>query len=297
MYKINNLLKQSNIKANRYVKKNNTYFIDTNNSRYVVKKNNINNEIRQYLNSRKFYYYPKTIKKDENYEIEEYLEDYKIPKEQKILDMIDLVSLLHSKTTHYKEINEDEYKEIYEDINNNIEYLYSYYTDIITIIESKVYMSPSEYYLARNIGEIYRSLEYSKKELEEWYQIVKEKQKKRLVIIHNDLKLDHFIRNNNSYLVSWDKSRIDIPIFDLYKLYKRHALEFDFREILKKYEHNYPLLKEEKKLLFILITLPEKIEFNKTEYLMSKEVTKLIDYMYKTKNLVLPNYFKETKKK
>ena len=41
------------------------------------------------------------------------IKDVDIPKEQKILDLIDLVSLMHSKTTHYKEVVEDEYKKIY----------------------------------------------------------------------------------------------------------------------------------------------------------------------------------------
>lgn len=83
-----------------------------------------------------------------------------------MLDLIKLVSLLHNKTTHYKEVDFADYKTIYETLSNNIEYLYSYYNDIITLIETKVYMSPSEYLLARNISKIFGSLNFSKQELE-----------------------------------------------------------------------------------------------------------------------------------
>ena len=50
-----------------------------------------------------------------------------MPDEQKMLDMIDLVGLLHNKTTYYKNIDLDDYKKIYEDIANNIFYISSRY--------------------------------------------------------------------------------------------------------------------------------------------------------------------------
>ena len=207
-----------------------------------------------------------------------------------MIDLINLVSLLHNKTTHFKEITEDNYKEIYEDINNNIEHLHSYYEDLITMIETKVYMSPCEYLIARNITKIFETLYFSKKELDNWYDLVKEKTKQRLVVLHNNLELEHFLTNEKKYLISWDKSKIGMPLFDIYKLYKKHALEFEFSEILKLYEKNYPLLEEEKRLLFILISIPQKLELNKSEYENTKEAGKLMDYLYKTEKLISPYY-------
>ena len=59
------------------------------------------------------------IKNPNNYfEIIEYIEEVDMPLEQKILDMIDLVAMLHSKTTFYKETSLDEYKEIKLIINS-----------------------------------------------------------------------------------------------------------------------------------------------------------------------------------
>lgn len=292
MLEINEILKKYEIKPIKYIKNKKTTLIETNKEKYIIKEKTKDNEyIYEYLKSRNFDYIPKIInKKKDKYEITKYIESYNIPDEQKIMDLIDLISLLHNKTTHYKEVTEDDYKEIYEDINNNIEHLFSYYNDLITIIESKVYMSPCEYLIARNISKIYETLNFLHEELQNWYKIVKEKTKQRLVVLHNNLELSHFIVNEKKYLISWDKSKIGIPVFDLYKLYKNHGLQFNFDEILKKYEKNYPLFEEERKLFFILILLPPKLNLNKNEYENTKEAGKLFDIIYKTQMLISPYY-------
>ena len=292
MHDINEILRKYNIKPRSYKKNKKTIEIQTQSERYYIKPKIKNNQyIYDYLKSRNFNYIPKIINTEtDNYEITEYLESYKIPDEQKIIDLINIVSLLHNKTTHYKETTEDDYKEIYEDIKNNIEYLYSYYNDLISVIDTKVYMSPAQYLLARNISKIFQALNFANTEIEKWYNIVKEKTKKRLVVLHNNLELDHLIINEKNYLISWNKAKIGIPIFDLYKLYKKHALDFDFTEILKKYEKNYPLYEDERKLFFILISMPNIIEFDENEYETTVLIGKTIDMIYKTEKLISPYY-------
>ena len=295
MKKINDLLREYSIKPLRYTKVGKAVIIDTDDKRFVIKERfNKDLKIYNYLASRNFNYYPHIINSSsDDYQIMEYIDQYDIPDEQKIIDLIDLVALLHSKTTHFKETTEDDYKEIYEDISNNIIYLNSYYNDLINIIDTKVYPSPSEYLLARNISKIFASLKYAEHELNEWYEIVKNTNKKRLVVLHNNLDLSHFLRNSNSYLISWEKSKVDIPIFDLYKLYKKVGLDFEFTEILKRYEKNYPLLNEERKLLFILMALPDKVELDNNEYENTKRMGKMIDLVYKTEMIISPYYSKE----
>ncbi len=287
--KINQILKSKGIIAREYKKKGKTIVINTNKGKYIYKEGKINPLILNYLKSRSFDYLPFFLNnQDESYQLTNYIEDLNIPKEQKILDLIKLVALLHSKTTHYKEIDLDYYEEIYEDLDNNLNYLYIYYTDLITIIESKVYMSPSELLLARNITKIYDTISENKKRLDYWHENIKEKRKERRVVLHNNLKLEHFLESDTSYLVSWDKSKIGSPIFDLYKLYQNHALEFDFKTILNEYENIYPLLKEEKELLFILISQIDLVNFDDSEYINCKKISKMIDKIYKTEMLILP---------
>ena len=281
--KVNEVLRKYSLVAKKYTKNNSVFIVDTNNGKYVYKDVKPNNEILNYLKTRNFDYLPKLISgENENYQLMNYLKDYNIPKEQKILDMIVLVALLHNKTTHYKEVSIDEYEKIYDDLANNIDYLYGYYDDLMTIIESKVYMSPSEYLLARNISMIYKMLDSSKKRLDKWYDLVKEKRKQRNVVLHNNLNLDHFIRNSKSYLINWDKAKIGNPVFDIYKLYKRHVLDFEFSDVLKEYEGHYPFTEDEKQLFLVLISLPSIIKFDDTEYNMCSKISREIDTLYKS---------------
>lgn len=295
--KINEILKSKGITARGYKKKGKVTIIETTDGKYIYKEGKLNKQILNYLKSRNFDYLPLFLNaKDDPYQLTTYIQDLDIPKEQKILDLVKLTALLHSKTTHYKEIDLDYYEEIYEDLDNNLNYLYLYYTDLITLIESKVYMSPSEQLLARNITKIYDTISENKKRLENWHSHIKEKRKERRVILHNNLKLDHFLEADEPYLVSWDKSRVGNPVFDIYKLYQTHALDFDFETILHEYENQYPLMKDERELLFILISQPDLINLKNSEYQNCKVVSKMIDKIYKTEMLISPKESKDRAK-
>ena len=290
MKEISELLKKKDIRALGYEKIGNVVIANTNKGKVVLKVNKNKDYIFNYLSTRNFDYYPEILEKD-NYVISKYVEDIDIPKEQKIIDLIDLVSLMHSKTTHYKETTEDEYKKIYEDLSNNFEYLYEYYNDIISIIDEKVFMSPSEYLMARNISFIFKSIKIGKNYVDNWLENINDLNKIRKTVVHNNLELSHFIRNNREYLISWDKSKIDIPIFDLYNLYNKHFDDFNFYELLKRYEQTYPLKKYELELFFILIIMPSKIEFNDNEYNMCIKISNEIDRLYKS-NMLIEEYKK-----
>lgn len=294
MNDIAKLLRKNNLTAIKYEKKGNVTIVTTNRGKYVLKKSCINKKIKDYLKDRNFDYIPKIIYEND-YTISQFVSEREVLNEQKIIDLAELIALLHTKTTHYKEVEPAYFMKLYEDLNNNLEYLYTYYTDIINIIESKVYMSPSEYLFAKNINVIYSSLDVCYEMLEDFYKNVENKNKQRFAILHNNLDLKHFLKDDRPYLISWEKAKIDNPIFDMYKLYNKYSLEFDFEEILKKYENIYPLLEEEKLLLFILILMPSIITFNKSEYQMCIEVNNEIEKEEKTKKIVLPYYTKYRK--
>lgn len=295
--KINEILKTKGLTATRYEKINSALIISTKEGKLVYKKNPLNYKIINYLKSRNFDYMPKLLSEEnDDYQISTYVEGLDVPDEQKMVDLIHLTALLHSKTTHYKEVDINEYESLYQDLNGNIEYLYNHYTNLITKIETKVYMSPSEFLLARNISLIFKTLDENKQRLEMWHEMVKEKRKMRNVVLHNNLKLEHFIRNEKSYLVSWDKAKIASPVFDIYKLYQNHVLDFEFEELLKEYEKNYPLTKDEKELLYILISMPDIINYNEEEYEMCKKISTMLDKMYKTKKITSKEKLKDTQK-
>ena len=266
---MNNVLNKLDLKPIKYEKIGKATIIYTKDKKYVLKK--INNNIYDYLNSRNFHNYPNTKVLD-NYEVSEYIEEINTPYEEKLNDLVETISLLHSKTSYTKTIT-NEYQKLYEDLHNNVEYLYGYYNDMMTIIESKVFMSPSEYLLARNISKVFIKLNELKIDIDDWYKLVENKKIIRQSLIHNNLEISHIINKN---LISWDKSKKDMPILDLYKLYKKNNL-INIDNLLDTYEKNYKLEEDEKKLLYILIGLPDIITNNKEEYLNTLTVRRMID--------------------
>lgn len=272
---------------NKITIKNNVKII---NNSYVIKQNNLKgNNIFNYLLSRSFDYFPKVIKEDDNNIYFEYIKDIKEPNEQKIIDLILLLSLLHSKTTFYKEVDIDYYKDIYESINHEIDDTYNYYNQVMDNIDNEIYMSPADYLIARNISIIYKNLNYAKEEINNWYKLIENKRKVRIVTIHNNLSLDHYLKSDKSYLISWDKSKQDMPIYDLVSLYKHNYLDYDFIPLLNIYLNKYSLTEEELKLFLILIAIPSKIKAEKTEYKRVLSVRRIIDYLYKT-DIILKKY-------
>ena len=294
MIEIKQLIKRNNIKVLNYRKSNNNIIISNSNNKYIIKRGIYNKKIMDYLNSRGFNYYPDIYDYNNNYQLIKYVEDSNIPNEKKINDLINVVALLHKKTSFYKEVDEVEYKKLYEDLLNNCSYLKEYYNDLISIIDSKVFMSPKEYLLASNITLIFDSISYCEVQINKWYEIINSKDKTRrmrVCVIHNDLNLKNFIKDDKDYLINWDKSKIDMPIFDLYKLYLRCNNDYDFIEILRNYEKSYPLLEDELLLLYILISMPSIIKFNRNNYDTCISINKEINKLLKTSNLI-KNYKK-----
>jgi len=277
-------------KPYRLTKKKNITIIDSTSGSFVIKKNHDNkvSDAYNYLLSRSFDYFPKLITTNTRGDINvfEYIDEVNTPKEQKALDMIDLVSLLHNKTTYYKEVTEDNYKEIYENLKNNIIYAKNYYDNLYNIFIEEIYHSPSHYLLIRNIYKLFAALNYASNELDEWYDKIKTTNKTRVAYIHNNLESDHFIKNTKSYLISWDKSKIDSPLLDLITFYNKEYMNYDFESLFKRYFKSYPLTELEKKLLFIVISIPPLIEFSQTEIENVKLIRQKLDYVFKTEILI-----------
>lgn len=279
------LINKNQLQVNKYTIKGKSTIIDTQKGKFVFKKNN-GHDIYIYLSSRNFNYYPKIIDYDKEIILFEYLDNINYDNNQKALDIMHLISLLHSKTAYYKEIDYDEYKSIYETIKIKIDHINNYYKEVISMIETKIYVSPAEYLIERNISKIFSCINYCNIELSRFFEIIKDKKRKRVVTLHNNLKLDNVIKNDKIYLISWDKNKIDSPIYELVEFYNKYYYNFDFVNLFYEYEKIFPLLEEEKLLLNILISIPNKIKFNSSEYILVKQVKSMIDKIYKTEKLL-----------
>ncbi len=286
-------------KPYRYTYKGNAIILESTNGNVVVKerKKDLNN-LFSYLKSRSFDNFPNIIDDSRSdIDVYEYIEDIKYPKEQRANDLIDLVANLHNKTSYYKDVTEDNYKEIYENIKSNLDY-YSYiYEKYFDDFFKEIYLSPSKYLFMRNYSKINANINFCKTQLDNWYDLVSNLKKSRVSVIHNDLSLDHFLKKDKGYLISWDKSIVDTPILDLVNFYKKEYLSLNFDNLLKNYINSFKLNDEELKLFLILISIPPTIEFDNDEFNSCIRLRKQLDYIYKTENLIRPYYSKDKKEK
>lgn len=274
-------------KPYRYTIKGKSTILETTCGDFIIKpKNKDINELYTYLTNRGFINYPKIIDSSrDEVNVFEYVEDIKLPKEQKCDDLIEIIASLHNKTSYFKEVSEDRFKSIYEDVLSNINYLSNYYNTLYEIGFNEVYASPSNYIFMRNYYKLNSALKYAKSELENWYSLVTSETKIRVCLIHNNLELNHLL---NDKLISWDNYMIDTPVIDIVKLYKKEWKNINFSEILERYMYKFPLLEYEKKLLFILISMPPEIKKSDNEFEKCKVVSEVMDYVFKTEELIRP---------
>ncbi len=277
-------------KPYKITKKNHVYILNTMEGDYAVKLSpKIDyNKLYNYLYSRSFNYLPQ-ISKDSRDDmlVLEYQEDLSIDNNQTAIDLINLVSLLHSKTSYFKNVPIDKYKEIYNNIKNNLTYVSNKYDEMFMEYLNKEYCMPHEYLFLRNYSLIYNAINYSNTKLDEWYTKIKDKNRERVALIHNNLQLDHLIKNKNDYLISWDSYTFDTPILDLYNLYKNEWNNMEFKEVIKTYNSNFALLEEEKLLLDILISIPYDVSLDNTEYNNCRNIRQLIDYLSNSSKIVI----------
>lgn len=285
-------------KPYRITKLSNCTILESTEGKFVVKpkgEKNIN-ELYNYLISREFNNFPSIVdysRSDIN--IFEYLDNIDYPIEQKAQDMIKLVAKLHSKTSYSKEVREDKFKEIYENIKNNLDFYKQKYRSMLDEVEGEVFMSPSHYLFIRNYSKLSNQIKFCEDKLNEWYDSVKDKRETRVSVVHNNLSLDHYIKGSKEALISWDRATTDSPILDIYGLYEREGMNIEFDSILSTYMKNFPLSKEEKDLLLIMLCLPHDIIFEKNEFKSCEKIGKCLDYVYRTEELVRPYYLVDNK--
>lgn len=270
----------------RYEEKDNIKIIDTDKGKFVLKSNSSKeNELYEYLGNKQFDY---LIYKEEldDYNIYPYIDEIDIPKGEKAIDLVNILALLHNKTTFYRQVVLDDVKELYENLNKKIDNLYRYYYDLQDIIEQRVYMSPEQYLLIRNMSLFYSSLNFSKDKLNKWYQLKLQQKKERVVLLHNKPTLDHILINERKQLISWNDCRRDIPIYDFLYFYKNNYLTVDMSSLFELYQSKFYYTKDEYLLFLTLITIPEKITFTKNHYSDCQSVYKIVKYLVKTHDFV-----------
>lgn len=251
------------------------------------KKNDISG-LYHYLQTRGFSSFPNLVDDSrEGVNVFEYLDDSKIPLEQKAEDFMVLVATLHSKTSYEHDVVEDDFKQIYDLIHEKIEYLKYYYESLYQEYFKSVYPSPHEYLFLLNYSKIYASLKFSEQELEDWYSHVKDLKKVRICQIHHHLSLEHYLCGQKEALCSWEYSKKDSPVLDLIEFYQNSYFDLNFQNLLQKYYSICPWSQEEKELFYTVISIPFKFDEKGSEFDIVRHVREVLDYLYKTEELII----------
>lgn len=283
-------LDKYNIRPYKYTYMNKACILHTNDSKYVIKnkKRCDKDKLYDYLLSRdfSFFLYPENDLEDD-YEIYSYIKEVEIDADEKAKDLMYIISDLHNRTTSYKNTDLDKIKEIYEDKNAQIEYLFNYYNDLEEVFMKHVYNSPAEYLLLRNIDKVYNTLNYSKFLLEEWYKISSNNRKMRISLIHNHLSLDHFIDGKDSKLINFDYAEYNSPIYDFINFYKKHYQELDMDNLYQTYQHRFKFTKEEELLFFIELIIPNKLKFSDNNFNNCRLVYEFNKYLDVSRDFIL----------
>lgn len=297
MTKEQEILKKYNIIPQTISYKNKVKIITTTKDRYCLKlKESSTSNVYSYLNNHNFNnYVPPINDYNDPYELYPYIAEKNLDRETKALDLIYTISLLHTKTTTYQEINLDQIKQLYEDISNQINNLLMYYYDLQDYIENKEYMSPAEYYLIRNINRIYISLNNAKYDITNWYKLKEKSKQERQVLLHNNVSLEHFLENDNSYLINWKNARQGNVVYDFLSFFKNDYKLLEMESLFDIYQSKYRYTEDEITLFSALLQIPWKITFKESNYINTLKVKDLLDYIEKANHLILKNHEKNQK--
>ncbi len=300
MMQNNRLSHVTNIyKPEKITIKGNVYILTLIDGKKIVLKEKNNNVIKayNYLENRNIDCFVPIIDNNrDTFYIYPYLVDNNTLKEQKALDMAKTVGLMHAKTFFFKDVDKSKYDDIYDSILNNINYIKDYYSNLYDSIIFKEYYNPFENLFIDYYSKINNACEFSLNELEKWHDLIFDKEKQRVTLVHNNLRLSHFIENdNNNYLISFDKSKIDSPIIDLVTFYKNEYDNINFVEVFEKYLYSFNLNSDELDLFFSLISLPWKVSVTNNHYIDTSKLYELIHYLNKTEELIRPYYSNDEK--
>lgn len=123
--------------------------------------------------------------------------------------------------------------------------------------EKSWYMSPFQLLFCTFYHEITLGQTYALRKLQEWYELTKEEEKARSVIIHGKLSAEHFLLNEQGlgFFSNFEKANVASPIHDilpfLARVLKTYPKQFDESvEWITTYFSYFPF-KEEEMLLFL----------------------------------------------
>lgn len=254
-------------------------------------------EVYKYLDDHAVSNYLKPVEVTDRELIFPYFEKTSLTDDEISKRLVLNLTIWQNKTTTYQKLNLDEVKNFYESTKKEINYLFSYYRDIVLQLETKVYYLPTEYLFLRNSIIINRQLKVAADLLEEWYETVKNKERERLVYCHGKCELAHFLPIDDGYFISLEQAHLGRVSDDIENLFRKNFSSIDLVTTYNLYQRKYPYTLDEKLFLFVKLAIPPKIDIYPCNLETNKRLLDFYEQLIDFNKFILEEQEKEKKSK
>lgn len=254
-------------------------------------------EVYKYLDDHAVNNYLKPVEVTDRELIFPYFEKTSLTDDEISKRLVLNLTIWQNKTTTYQKLNLDEVKNFYESTKKEINYLFSYYRDILLQLETKVYYLPTEYLFLRNSSIINRQLRVAADLLEEWYETVKNKERERLVYCHGKCELAHFLPIDDGYFISLEQAHLGRVSDDIENLFRKNFSSIDLVTTYNLYQRKYPYTLDEKLFLFVKLAIPPKIDIYPCNLETNKRLLDFYEQLIDFNKFILEEQDKEKKSK
>ncbi|MGQ4665716.1 spore coat protein YsxE [Metabacillus halosaccharovorans] len=176
------------------------------------------------------------------------------------------VATLHKKTEKKLDISTKDVSNHYEETVKRWDQAKEMYEAFVEQCEQKIYLSPFELQAVTYYTEVSRAIDFSKKKLEEWSNLMEEEKATRVVLIHGKISAHHFLYddNGNGYITNFERSKYASPIDDFLLFMNRTATTYpiqsdDCVNWFYTYQKGYPYTAEEMSLFLSYLAYPDRI--------------------------------------
>ncbi|KYD10864.1 spore coat protein YsxE [Heyndrickxia sporothermodurans] len=184
---------------------------------------------------------------------------------------------LHTLSVKDIPIASEERKEHFELTSTQLERESEFFEEFLERSEKKVYMSPFELLYCTFYQDIIQALDFSKQEIKQWYEVSKELEKGRTVVVHGKISTEHFLYDERGYgyFTNFEDSKVSSPIHDLLPFLARTLTTYPKRwddcvEWVYTYLSHFPFREDEKHLFLSYLAHPGHMHRIVKEYFLKK---------------------------
>lgn len=176
------------------------------------------------------------------------------------------LAYLHRQSLKEVDVKEEEITHYYEARKSEWEKQRTFLQSYVEQCEHEWYMSPFQLQVCTYFHETMQAYWFAETQLEKWYEKIKETKKWRMVFIHGNALLSHYVHDEkgNRYFLSWERACWASPLADLFtSLYHHvrtsHPIGDEWIDGVVEYEQQLSILDEEQAFFFSHLAQPDSM--------------------------------------